>query len=115
MDYVIRARNERTVGSEVLTGSSVSIRIATPDRIVVNVRAGAPGPPGPSGAGANYVHSQESALSVWTINHNLGTRPAIEVRNAAGQVILAEVVHNSANQATANFVAAILGTAFCSL
>lgn len=111
--YSIRARNEKRVGSEVVSGSAVAIRISSPPAILVNVRAGAQGPPG--AAGASYLHTQASPASTWTVNHNLGARPVIAVRDTGGQEILAAITHASANQALISFVAAKTGTAFCSL
>lgn len=68
-----------------------------------------------AGGAANYTHTQGSASAIWTVNHNLGTRPTIEVRNAGGQVVIAEIAHVSANQATISFASAQGGTAFCTI
>lgn len=56
-----------------------------------------PGKQGVSGAPA-YVHNQGSASTQWTINHNLGYRPAVTVFNAGSQEITAEVAHPTVNQ-----------------
>jgi hypothetical protein len=105
--YIITARNEIAVGATVALGAPV----------IVTVHAGAPGAPGAdgNGGGANYLHTQASASAIWTVNHNLGARPTIEVRNNGGQVVLAEITHVSANQATITLVAAMSGTAFCTI
>lgn len=68
-----------------------------------------PGPAGQSGAG--YTHTQGSAATTWTVNHNLGVRPAVDISNAGGQKVNAEVLHLSLNQAVISFVIPTAGTA----
>lgn len=70
---------------------------------------------GATGGGgvAAYVHSQGSAATAWTIAHNLGVRPAIELLDTGGAEIDAEVIHLSVNTAQALFTQAIAGTARC--
>lgn len=69
-------------------------------RIVIPGPSGPPGPPGPVGpAGITaYIHTQSTAASVWTINHNLGYRPAVEVLDSGSQEIDGEVSHPTVNQ-----------------
>lgn len=45
-----------------------------------------------------YVHAQLSPASVWTINHNLGYRPSVELLNAGSQEIDGDVNHPTINQ-----------------
>ncbi len=66
-------------------------------------------PPGTSGA--SYLHNQAAPDTVWTVNHNLGFRPNVEIRNAGGQVILADVAHITDNQLKITFAAPTAGTA----
>lgn len=47
---------------------------------------------------ASYVHTQSVSSSTWTINHNLGFRPSIELTTSGGSVFFAEIVHTSLNQ-----------------
>ncbi len=112
-DYVITARSEYSVASEVEVGGVIEVVVSDGDPAVIDVQAGPPGPPGTSSA--SYLHTQASPASTWTVNHNLGTRPVIAVRDTGGQEILAAITHASANQALISFVAAKTGTAFCSL
>lgn len=47
---------------------------------------GPTGPPGPGGgASASYTHTQGSASVTWTISHNLGFRPNIQVLDVLGE------------------------------
>ena len=58
------------------------------------------GPQGPPGAAAYaYVHSQSSPSTTWTINHNLGYIPCVELFDSGSQEIEATVTHPSINQA----------------
>jgi hypothetical protein len=74
-----------------------SVNIVEGDTTVVVVTA--PGPQGPKGdAGAGYDFVQSTAASTWTINHNLGFKPSVDVYNSGSQQIQAEVSHTSINQ-----------------
>lgn len=61
----------------------------------------------------DYVHTQASASSTWTINHNLGRRPAITLYTTGGVQFSAEITHTSVNQAVVSLALAIAGTARC--
>lgn len=70
------------------------------------------GPQGPPGADATaYVHQQPSASATWTINHNLGYRPSVELLNTGSQEIEGDVVHTSVNQTVVTFTSAVAGQA----
>lgn len=58
-----------------------------------------------------FVHTQGSAATSWTVNHNLGFRPAVEVFSVGGAEIDAEVLHTSLNQTVISFNAATAGSA----
>ena len=73
---------------------------------------GQQGPPGAAGA-AGYNHTQASASATWTIAHNLGFRPSVQVRNSAGQVIVAAVEDVSVNVVQVSLTSALAGTARC--
>lgn len=71
-------------------------------------------PPAPPGGGAiRYTHTQASPAAVWTINHNLGLYPLIQVFSPGSQAVLADVTHVSVNQATVAFKTAQGGFATC--
>lgn len=74
---------------------------------------GPPGPQGPPGSSGSdiYDHVQSSASATWTVNHNLGVKPDVEVRNTGGQVVGAEVVHVSVNQTIIYFSLPMTGSA----
>lgn len=60
-----------------------------------------------------YTHTQTTAAFIWTINHNLGRRPTITLFSVGSQVIDANIIHTSTNQAIAYFNIATAGTARC--
>jgi hypothetical protein len=65
------------------------------------------------GSSLPYIHVQSSPSTLWTVNHNLGYRPVIDVLSVGGIVVEANVTHVSDNQAQINFNAATGGSAIC--
>ena len=119
-DAAINVRVAEDAAINARVGDDAAITVATSTEASITVAIGAPGLQGPRGdigpaGGESYLHTQASPASTWTVNHNLGTRPAVEVRDTGGNEILAGVTHASANQVLISFVSAKTGTAFCSL
>jgi hypothetical protein len=83
---------------------------------VVVVSEAVQGPPGPAGvlSNASFTHTQAVASDTWTVNHNLGFRPAVSTLSVGGKEMLAEVIHTSVNQFIAYFDAPTSGIAICS-
>jgi hypothetical protein len=76
------------------------------------VSAGPPGPPGPPGpSGTGYDFNQASPAITWTINHNLGYRPSVQMFTVGGLEVLGEIQHTSDNQTLITFNLAVAGTA----
>jgi len=67
----------------------------------------------PSSVGLTY--SQPVPSTNWTVNHNFGTRPAVEVRDNTGSVVTAGVTHLSENVVSIQFTVPFPGTAYLSL
>ena len=58
-----------------------------------------------------YEHVQSTASAVWTVNHNLGRRPAaVAVLSPGGVEVNAAVTHVSVNQLIVTFSAPAVGT-----
>lgn len=71
-----------------------------------------PGPPGIQGPGSpTYQFTASSPSTTWTINHNLGFKPSVELLNSGSQEIDGDVVHTSVNQTVVTFTAAVAGFA----
>ena len=58
-----------------------------------------------------YVHTQATPATTWTINHNLGRYPSVELFNSGMQEIDAEIAHPSTNQTVVTLIPAIAGLA----
>ena len=72
---------------------------------------GATGPTGASGSATTVVHDQSSASATWTINHNQGRYPSIDIIDSSGNHVIGDIKHNSVNQIVATFDNAFAGKA----
>jgi hypothetical protein len=61
--------------------------------------------------GSSFVFTQSSPASTWTINHNLGFKPSVELFDSGSQEIDGHVVHTSTNQVVVSLTKAIAGFA----
>lgn len=61
--------------------------------------------------GAAYVFTQSAPSSTWTINHNLGHVPSVEVFDSGSQEVDADVTHPTANQTVILFTVPLSGFA----
>mgnify|MGYP006266974905 CR=1 FL=1 len=59
----------------------------------------------------SYTHTQSIASAVWTITHNLGFKPSVELFNAGSQEIDGDVLHLSDNVVQVTFTIPITGFA----
>ena len=87
-------------------GSSTVVTVP----VTSTVTAITEGPQGPAG-GSAFVYQQSTAATVWTINHNLGYRPSVELLDAGSQEIDGEVAHPSVNQTVVTLNPASAGLA----
>lgn len=65
-----------------------------------------------TGSDLSYLHTQNTAASTWTINHNLGKYPSVTVVDSAGDQVEGDVNYPGLNQATVTFSAPFSGRAF---
>lgn len=92
-----------------VTGAGAVQTTVTPQPISTTISAvGAPG-----ASGLSHVHTQSTPALTWTINHNLGFKPAVSLLTVGGIEMFAEVVHVSSNQVTVLFVQPTAGIARC--
>lgn len=90
------------------------VRITVPGgpTVVRVVTQGPQGPQGPQGEAANpFVFTQSTPSTTWTINHNLGYRPSVELFDSGSQEIDGEVSHPTVNQTIVSLNPATAGTA----
>lgn len=87
------------------TGSRVDFAAGT-KRVFAHVRSAV-------GQDLNYTHAQVVPASVWTVVHNLGKPPAVQVFDSAGDQVVGDVAQVDANTVRLTFAAAFAGTAYC--
>ncbi len=98
---------ERT--QRVIVDDGTILTVESPKVSVVTV-----GIMGPAGASASsFNHTQSTPSNTWTINHNLGFRPSVELYTVGGSEFDGEVVHVSDNQCIVYLVSSIAGSARC--
>ena len=69
---------------------------------------------GGGGSFTTYTHTQGAPSTTWTIIHNLGRKPAIELRDTLDKVLEGEVVHDiGLSFSTVTLTVAVAGTARC--
>jgi len=90
-----------------VTADSGGTVVAVP--VTNTVTATTQGPQGPSGSA--YVHTQTSSSSTWTINHNLGFRPSVELLDSGSQEIDGDIAHPTTNQTVVTLNPATAGLA----
>lgn len=61
---------------------------------------------------SNYTHTQSTAATVWTINHNLNRNPSVTTVDSAGNQIEGTVDYTSLDSLTITFTVAIAGYAY---
>ena len=87
-------------------GSSTVVTVP----VTSTVTAVTQGPQGPSGASA-FVYQQAAPATTWTINHNLGYKPSVELLDSGSQEIDGDVSHPSDNQTVVTLNPASAGLA----
>jgi hypothetical protein len=69
--------------------------------------------PGLAGGGdLTYVHTQTSPSALWTVIHNLGKNPSVEVVDSGGSEIVPDVHYDNINQVSISFGSATSGKAY---
>lgn len=69
--------------------------------------------PTQGGNGQVFEHVQTVPSNVWTINHNLGFEPIVQVRDVTGNLLITDVRHVSINQIQITFAVATAGSVRC--
>jgi len=60
----------------------------------------------------HYNHQQISSAQSWVITHNLNKYPSVRVFNGYSEEVIGDIVYDSINQVTINFVSPFSGRAF---
>lgn len=69
------------------------------------------GPQGPPGTASSFVFTQALPSTSWTVTHNLGRNPVVQVLDTLGNVIRVSVRHTSTMQFVVSPDVPIAGTA----
>ena len=93
-----------------VTAVTNTVTVTEGDTTVVTVTTAGPQGPG-DGGGAAYVHTQASPATTWTINHNLGFRPSVELLDSGSQEIDGAIAHPTVNQTVVTLNPATAGLA----
>ena len=67
---------------------------------------------GPSDVDKNFVFTQGSAASTWTIAHNLEKFPAVTVVDSANNVVVGHITYTNTNSLTVSFSSSFSGKAY---
>ena len=108
--FVVRVA-ERFGGVEARTGALDLLKTDAKTYLVTAINELAAREIGNGGSGIAFTHSQVSAATLWTINHNLGFRPAVAILDSGGNEIEADVVHTGPNQLVIHFAIPVAGVA----
>jgi hypothetical protein len=99
----------QTSASQVSVDAPQSVvQLQTPSISAVSVAE-----QGPPGTVPQYTHTQSSSSDTWTVNHNLGFRPAVTLLDSGGVEFSADVVHTSINQCIIYLASPTTGTVRC--
>lgn len=60
----------------------------------------------------NFIYTQVSAASVWSITHNLGKFPSVSVTDSADNLVIGDVRYIDENQLIIDFTASFSGKAY---
>lgn len=60
----------------------------------------------------NYVHTQQSVSTTWSVTHNLEKRPSVTVVDSADNVVIGDVEYVDNNNVTITFASAFSGKAY---
>ena len=94
-----------------VTDVTNTVTVTEGDTTVVTVTTAGPQGPGGCGGAVAYVHTQASPATTWTINHNLGFRPSVELLDSGSQEIDGAIAHPTVNQTVVTLNPATAGLA----
>jgi hypothetical protein len=94
-----------------VTAVTNTVTVTEGDTTVVTVTTAGPQGPGGGGGAAAYVHTQSTPATTWTINHNLGFRPSVELLDSGSQEIDGDISHPTVNQTVVTLNPATAGLA----
>ena len=107
MSQLVRTLTDRRV--VVAVGEQLKVvRTSTERRVVVALA----GIRGPGGSGPSHTHTQAVAQSSWTVVHNLGRHPLVDVE-VSNEAVQARVTYPNNTSALVEFTSPQIGKAYC--
>lgn len=94
-----------------LSGDSGTLDISTADSIQVELHPILRGLPGD--AGSRFTHTQSSPAAVWTVAHNLNSKPSVMVVDDLDRQIFADVEWLDTNTVRVTHGSSIIGSVYC--
>lgn len=99
-------------GTNYIPGAGIAIGLAdNPGLNAADVTISATGG-GTGGGDKNYVHTQSTLASSWSVAHGLGKFPAVEVVDSGGSILIPDVQYIDVNTVTIIFASATSGKAY---
>ena len=105
MGVSINQNDGTSVNVQQNNSSAVSLSTPAPANVAVSGFA-------VSSGDAHYAHTQSNATDQWVITHNLNKFPSVTIVDDGNNILITEVLYNSANQLTVLFNAAESGKAY---
>lgn len=97
------------------SGPALIVEVPAPPGVVIVEVPGPKGDPGATPVGGSDAHlafGQSVPAALWTVNHNLGKRPAVQVFDSAGTQVEGDVAHLNVNTLTVTFAFPFSGTCY---
>lgn len=104
--------NDENAIVSISTDPETVVVSTDPQTAVITQEGGPQGIAGADAADKHYVHTQGAAAQSWTITHNLGKMPAVEVVDTGNNIVIGDVEYISLNQIRVNFTSAFTGKAY---
>lgn len=96
--------NNLSIGTVALGDIAVTITGTTPNQVLNFTLP----------IGGAYVHTQNVSSNTWTITHNLGFYPSVNVVDSGGNTVVGDVTYVSQNVVSISFSSAFGGKAYFS-
>lgn len=100
------------VASVEVKDENTAIVVENTENVVIIQEGGPQGAAGADLSDKHYVHTQNAASTSWTITHNLGKMPSVEVVDTGDNIVVGEIEYISLNQVQVTFGAAFTGKAY---
>ena len=102
IDYILKRVNAKYV-SKIVAGANITISPGSGEGIVT-ISA--------TSTDKNFVYTQGSPASTWSVNHNLNKFPSVSVVDSANNDVIGDVQYVDVNNLTITFSSSFSGKAY---